>query len=101
MVREIDLALNLKYAVLEHANAGDERSLASFDLADTMTVGFREAVERLQQFGLAVAERLLEVIELVVHFGSQDGDVLLQFLPRIGDILRQFLPHIGEILLQY
>ena len=101
MMREIDLALQFEHAVLEHANASDEGSLASFDLPNTMTVGFREAVECLQQFGLAVAERLLEVVELVVHLGSQDGDVLLQFPPHIGDVVLQLRPHMGEILLQF
>jgi hypothetical protein len=49
MVWEIDLALQFEHAVLEHANAADEGSLASFDLPDTMTVGFRETVEYLEQ----------------------------------------------------
>jgi hypothetical protein len=96
MVGEVDLALEIEHPVLEDANTCDQRALVAFELGDPLAVGFREAVERLQHLRLDVAERLLEVIELVAHLGAQHSDLLAQILPHVGDIL----PHCRDILPQ-
>src|SRR5580704_6891378 len=78
MVGEADLPVKFEHPVLKSADARDESGLVSFKLVDALTVGFREGVERLEQFRLTIAERLLEVIELMVHLGPQDRKILFR-----------------------
>jgi hypothetical protein len=56
MVREVDLALQFEHAVFKHANASYGRGLVAFELVEALQVGFREALEGLQQLRLGIAE---------------------------------------------
>ena len=69
-------------AQTERADTRDEGCLIRLNLAHPLPVGFGEAVERIRQFCLRVAERLDQAIfhrlHAIFHFGADFCEVLLR-----------------------
>ena len=73
LLREVDLPLKFEHPVFENADASNKRALVAFELDESLAVGLREGIERLQNLCLDVAHSF--------------NDTALRRLDRVNDVL--------------
>jgi hypothetical protein len=98
VIREVDFALQVGEALFIERHALLEGTGVLFRLREARLIGFSEGLKCLKKSGLSVVNRLLQIVECVLHFGPDHSALFGHFRPDDSAQFGHFRPDCRELI---